>query len=142
MDNTIATLRKQRATFEKVDLAAKTDDRVNIDFTGKLNGEVFAGGEARDYPVVLGMGRMLPEFEAAVVGMRIGETKSFELTFPEDYNSKDVAGKKVVFTITLNHVEEPKLPEINADFARSIGVPDARHARRCRDGGVRGVPGV
>lgn len=125
VDNTIATLRKQRATFEKVDRAAKTDDRVNIDFTGKLNGEVFAGGEARDYPVVLGMGRMLPEFEAAVVGMRIGETKSFELTFPEDYNSKDVAGKKVVFTITLNHVEEPKLPEINADFARSIGVPDA-----------------
>ncbi|MHB1238422.1 MAG: trigger factor [Gallionella sp.] len=125
VDNTIATLRKQRATFEKVDRAAKTDDRVNIDFTGKLNGEVFAGGEARDYPVVLGMGRMLPEFEAAVVGMTIGETKSFELTFPEDYNSKDVAGKKVVFTITLNHVEEPKLPEINADFARSIGVPDA-----------------
>ena len=129
VDNTIATLRKQRATFEKVDRAAKTDDRVNIDFTGKLNGEVFAGGEARDYPVVLGMGRMLPEFEAAVVGMRIGETKSFELTFPEDYNSKDVAGKKVVFTITLNHVEEPKLPEINDDFARSIGVPDADAGR-------------
>lgn len=129
VDNTIATLRKQRATFEKVDRAARTEDRVNIDFTGKLNGEVFAGGEAKDYPVVLGMGRMLPEFEAAVVGMRIGETKSFELTFPEDYNSKDVAGKKVVFTITLNHVEEPNLPEINADFARSIGVPDADAGR-------------
>ncbi|MGA7749230.1 MAG: trigger factor, partial [Gallionella sp.] len=124
VDNTIATLRKQRATFEKVDRAARTEDRVNIDFTGKLNGEVFSGGEAKDYPVVLGAGGMLPEFEAAVVGMKAGETKSFDLTFPEDYRSKEVAGKKVNFTITLNHVEEPKLPEVDAEFARAVGIPD------------------
>lgn len=124
VDNTITTLRKQRATFEKVDRAAQADDRVNIDFIGKLNGEVFPGGEAKDYPVVLGAGGMLPEFEAAANGMRAGETKSFDLTFPEDYRSKDVAGKKVKFTITLNHVEAPKLPEVDAEFAKAVGIPD------------------
>jgi trigger factor len=124
VDNTIQTLRKQRATFEKVDRAAALEDRVNIDFTGKLNGEVFAGGQASDYPVVLGGGGMLPEFEAAIVGMKPGETRSFDLTFPEDYHSKDMAGKKVSFSVTLNHVEEPKLPEVNADFARAVGIPE------------------
>jgi trigger factor len=124
VDNTIATLRKQRATFEKVDRAAQSEDRVNIDFTGKLNGEVFKGGEAKDYPVVLGAGGMLPEFEAAAVGMKAGETKSFDLTFPEDYRSKEVAGKRVNFTITVNRVEAPKLPEVDAEFAKSVGIAD------------------
>jgi len=124
VDNTISTLRKQRATFEKVDRAAQSDDRVNIDFTGKLNGVVFSGGEAKDYPVVLGAGGMLPEFEAAAIGMKAGETKSFDMTFPDDYRSKDVAGKKVNFTITLNHVEAAKLPELDAEFAKSVGISD------------------
>ena len=124
VDNTIATLRKQRATFEKVNRAAQADDRVNIDFTGKLNGEVFSGGEAKDFPVVLGAGGMLPEFEAAAIGMKAGETKSFDLTFPEDYRSKEVAGKKVNFSITLNHVEAAKLPELDAEFAKSVGISD------------------
>jgi trigger factor len=124
VDNTIATLRKQRATFEKVNRAAQADDRVNIDFTGKLNGEVFSGGEAKDFPVVLGAGGMLPEFEAAAIGMKAGETKSFDLTFPEDYRSKEVAGKKVNFSITLNSVEAAKLPELDAEFAKSVGISD------------------
>ncbi|HXU92574.1 MAG TPA: trigger factor [Gallionella sp.] len=124
VDNTIATLRKQRATFEKVDRAAQAEDQVRIDFTGKLNGEVFQGGEAKDYPFQLGMGRMLPEFEAAITGMKAGETKSFDMTFPENYHGKDVAGKQVTFTITLNSVEEPKLPEVDAEFVKSLGVAD------------------
>jgi len=123
VDNTIATLRKQRAKFEKVDRAAQSEDRVNIDFTGRQNGEVFSGGEAKDYQLVLGSGKMLPEFEAAVIGMKAAETKSFELTFPDDYRSKEVAGKKVNFTITLNRVEAPKLPEVDAEFAKAIGIP-------------------
>ncbi len=123
VDNTIMTLRKQRATFEKTDRAAQSEDRVNIDFTGRLNGEIFAGGAAKDYPVVLGRGSMLPEFEQAVIGMKAGETKSFDLTFPEGYHGKDVAGKKVNFTITLNHVEAPKLPEVDAEFAGALGIP-------------------
>jgi trigger factor len=129
VDNTIATLRKQRATYEKTDRAAQSEDRVNIDFSGTLNGEVFAGGAAKDYPVVLGRGSMLPEFEAAVIGMKAGETRTFDLTFPEDYHGKDVAGKKVEFTITLNHVEAPRLPELDAEFAGAIGVPGGDPAK-------------
>ncbi|MDP1633800.1 MAG: trigger factor, partial [Gallionellaceae bacterium] len=98
VDSTIATLRKQRATFEEVGREAQAGDQVRIDFTGKLNGEVFQGGEAKDYPFVLGAGRMLPDFEAAITGMKAGETKSFDMTFPEEYHSKDIAGKQVTFT--------------------------------------------
>lgn len=122
LDKTIATLRKQRATFVPVERAAQAEDQVRVDFTGKLNGEVFQGGEAKDYPVVLGVGRMLPEFEAAIIGMKAGETKSFDMTFPEDYHGKDVAGKAVTFTITVNAVEEPQLPEIDEAFCASLGI--------------------
>ena len=124
VDNTIATLRKQRATFESVDRAAQAEDQVRIDFTGKLNGEVFQGGEAKDYPFVLGVGRMLPEFEAAIIGMKAGDNKSFDMTFPETYHGKDVAGKQVTFNITLNSVEGPKLPEVDAEFVKSVGIAD------------------
>lgn len=124
VDNTITTLRKQRAMFEETGRAAQAEDHVNIDFTGKLNGAVFEGGEAKGYPLVLGAGRMLPEFEAAVTGMKAGETGTFDLTFPESYHGKDVAGKQVTFTVTVNKIEEPKLPEVDAGFAKSIGIAD------------------
>jgi len=124
VDGTIATLRKQRAVFESVDRAAQTEDQVRIDFVGRLDGEIFQGGEAKDYPFVLGVGRMLPEFEAAILGMKAGETRSFDMTFPDDYHGKNVAGRQVTFTITLHRVEEPKLPEVDADFAESIGITD------------------
>ena len=124
VDNTIETLRKQRATFEKVDRAARSDDRVNIDFSGTLNGELFPGGQAKDYTLVLGGGGMLPEFEAAAIGMKVGETKSFDLTFPDDYRNQELAGKKVNFSITLNRVEAPKLPEVDAEFAKAVGIAD------------------
>jgi trigger factor len=124
VNNTIATLRKQRATFEKADRAAQAEDQVRIDFTGRLNGEVFQGGEAKDYPFQLGVGRMRPEFEAAITGMKAGETKVFDMTFPENYHGKDVAGKQVTFTITLHSVEAPRLPEVDAEFAKSVGIED------------------
>ena len=124
VDNTIETLRKQRTTFEKTDRAAQAEDQVKIDFVGKLDGEVFQGGEGKDVPVVLGAGNMLADFEAAIIGMKAGETKSFDMTFPEDYHGKDVAGKKVNFTITLHAVEAPHLPEIDAEFVKSVGIAD------------------
>lgn len=124
VDNTIATLRKQRASFEQVDRAVQNEDQVHIDFVGKLNGEVFEGGEAKDISVVLGMGRMLPDFEAAIMGMKPKQTKTFEMTFPEDYHGKNVAGKKVSFTVELHKVEAPKLPEVDAEFASSVGITD------------------
>jgi len=124
VDNTIATLRKQRASYVPVDRAAQIDDKVMIDFTGTLDGVVFPGGEAKDYPVELGSNRMLPEFEAAIIGMEAGDTKSFDMTFPENYHGKDVAGKLVTFSITLNRVEGPVLPEVDAEFAKSVGITD------------------
>ena len=124
VDSTITTLRKQRAVFEAADRAAQNDDQVRIDFSGKLGGVVFEGGEATDFSVVLGQGRMLADFENAIVGMKAGETKSFDMTFPEDYHGKDVAGKQVTFTITLHAVEAPRLPELDAELAKSLGVED------------------
>ena len=124
VDNTIATLRKQRLTFKQVTRAAQTDDQVNIDFTGTLNGVVFAGGEAKDFSLQLGSGRMLPEFEAAIAGMKAGDAKSFAMTFPETYHGKDVAGKQVTFTITVHQVEAPRLPEVDAEFVKSVGIKD------------------
>ena len=124
VENTVATLRKQRSVFVVADRAAQSEDKVVVDFTGKLDGVIFEGGEAKDYPVQLGVGRMLPEFEAAIIGMKVGETKSFNMTFPADYHGKDVAGKEVTFTITLNNVEAPQLPELDSEFAKSVGIAD------------------
>jgi trigger factor len=124
VEETIATLRKQRAVFRKADRAAKNDDQVRIDFSGKLNGVEFEGGEAKDFAVVLGSGRMLPDFEKALVGMKAGETRSFDMTFPADYHGKEVAGKQVTFTIFAHVVEEAHLPEVDAEFAKSLGMAD------------------
>jgi trigger factor len=124
IENTLMTLRKQRAVFEPVTRAVQNEDQVRIDFSGKVDGVVFEGGEAKDFVVVLGAGRMLPDFEKGIFGMKVGETKSFEMTFPADYHGKDVAGKQVTFTITLHSVEAPRLPEVDADFAKALGVAD------------------
>ncbi len=124
LENTIAVLRKQRVRYEPVDRAAANGDRVTIDFNGKKGGEVFQGGEARDYPFVLGEAAMLPDFENAIVGMKAGETKTFDMTFPADYFSKDLAGQAVSFELKLKEVREAILPEVDADFAKSLGVAD------------------
>ena len=124
VDTTIATLRKQHATFEVVDRAAQNGDRVHIDFSGLLEGRIFEGGEARNLSVLLGAGRLLPDFENAIIGMKAGETKSFDMTFPPDYQAEKVAGKSAAFTITLHKVEEQHLPEIDANFAKLLGIED------------------
>jgi trigger factor len=129
VDKTIEVLRKQRTTFSKAERAAEKNDRVVIDFTGKLNGEVFQGGQAEDYPVVLGEGRMLPDFENGIVGLKAGERRTFDLTFPGDYQVSELAGKQVSFEVALKGVEAPQLPEVDADFARSLGIGDGDVAK-------------
>jgi trigger factor len=124
VDNTLAILRKQRVQYEPVDRAAATGDRVVIDFLGKKDGEPFKGGQASDYPFVLGEGAMLADFESAVVGLKAGEAKSFEITFPADYFAKDLAGQTVTFDISVKEVNESTLPEVDADFAKALGVED------------------
>jgi trigger factor len=124
VEDTINTMRKQRAVYNAVARGAQKDDQLTIDFAGELEGKAFDGGSAKDFKVLIGSGRMLPDFENALLGCKAGETKSFDMTFPADYHGKDVAGKKVTFTITAHKVEEPVLPEVNADFVKSVGVAD------------------
>ncbi len=124
IDSTIQTLRKQRAVFEPASRAAQNEDQVRIDFSGTQEGAVFDGGEAKNFALVLGVGRMLPDFEKGIVGMKAGETKSFDMSFPEDYHGKAVAGKKVTFTINMLVVEAPRLPELNDEFAKELGVAE------------------
>ncbi len=129
VDKTLEVLRKQRQTFAQVDRAAADADRVVINFTGRKDGEVFAGGQANDYPVIVGAGSMLPEFEAALRGMVAGESKVFDLTFPEDYHAKELAGQAVQFEVQVNKVEEPRLPELDEEFAKALGVADGDVAK-------------
>lgn len=124
VDSTLETVRKQRATYEPVERAAQAGDQVRMDFAGKIGGEPFVGGDAKDAEVVLGEKRMLQDFENAVIGMRAGETRTFKLTFPENYQGKDVAGKEAEFTVTLHEVGEPKLPALDAELAKSLGIAD------------------
>lgn len=144
IDKTIDILRKQRVHYHVkgeqgahgdggADQSAQNSDRVTIDFVGKLDGVEFQGGQATDFPFVLGEGRMLAEFEAAVLGLKVGESKTFPLTFPEDYHGKDVAGKTAEFTITVKKVEWAHLPEVDAEFAKSLGIPDGDLAKMRED---------
>jgi len=129
VDKTLDILRKQRVSYETVDRAAAKEDRVVIDFLGKKDGEPFQGGQANDYPFVLGQGMMLPDFETAVEGLKAGESKTFDMSFPEDYFAKDMAGKQVQFEVTVKEVQAAKLPEVDAEFAKSMGIADGDVAK-------------
>lgn len=126
IDRTIDILRRQRRTFHQraATEPAVAGDRATVDFEGKINGEPFEGGKAQDYAFVMGEGHMLKEFEDALQGMKVGETKTFQLNFPEDYHGKEVAGKQADFLITLKKLEEPSLPEVNDAFAKLLGVSE------------------
>ncbi len=126
IQKTIDILRKQRRTFAQRSLesGAAKNDRVTIDFVGKIDGELFEGGHANDFQFVVGEGQMLKEFEDAVLGMKIGESKTFPLLFPEDYHGKDVAGKTADFMVTLKKLEVSHLPELTDELAKSLGVSD------------------
>lgn len=124
VDKTLEILRKQRQHFHGVERPAAAGDRVTADFLGKIDGVEFVGGKASDFVFVLGEKQMLPEFEANTLGLAVGATKTFELTFPADYHGKDVAGKTANFDLSVKLVEEPHLPEVDAEFARSLGVAD------------------
>ncbi|HWM42056.1 MAG TPA: trigger factor [Burkholderiales bacterium] len=124
VDKTLQILRKQRTRFEPVQRPAGDGDRLVVDFKGTIDGQAFAGGEGSDFSFTLGEGRMLPEFEAAARGMSPGEQKTFDLAFPADYHGKEVAGKKASFAMTLKRIDEPRLPEVDAEFAKALGVAD------------------
>jgi len=124
VDHTLEILRKQRVQYEEVQRVAQSGDRVTVDFAGKIDGTEFAGGTANDAALILGEGRMLPDFEAGVTGMAPGESRTFPVNFPADYGAKEVAGKSANFEVKAKKIEGPKLPELDAEFARSLGVAD------------------
>lgn len=124
VDNMLDVLRKQNTRFEAVERAAETGDQLNIDFVGKIDGEAFAGGSAKGTQLVLGSGRMIPGFEDALVGVVAGEERVITPTFPEDYQNLDLAGKTAEFSVTVNSVAAPQLPELNDEFFALFGIKD------------------
>ena len=124
VDEMMTSLRKQKATWEEVERKSANEDRVVIDFLGKLKGEAFPGGEGKEYPVVLGAGQMLPDFEKGLVGVKAGEETTFKVKFPKEYHAEDLAGKKVDFEIKVHRVETQILPELNDEFAESFNVTE------------------
>ena len=126
IDKTIDILRKQRRTFAQRSLESQAadGDRVSVDFIGKIDGEPFEGGKADDFQFIVGEGQMLKEFEDAVRGMKVGDSRTFPLSFPADYHGKDVAGKTADFLVTLKKLEASHEPEVTDELAKSLGVTD------------------
>lgn len=122
--NMLEILRKQNIRYQQVEREAQNGDQLNIDFVGKIDGEAFAGGSAKGTSLVLGSGRMIEGFEAGLVGVKAGEERVLSLTFPEDYQNLDLAGKAAEFTVTVNAVSEAELPELNAEFFALFGISE------------------
>lgn len=128
LDKMIENLRTQQGTWEVVSRPAQSGDEVNIDFAGRKDGEAFEGGTAEGSTLVIGSNRMIPGFEDAVVGMKVGEEKVVPLTFPADYHSEALKGAAVEFTIKLNSVKEQKPAELNDAFFSKFGVKEGGEA--------------
>jgi trigger factor len=107
-----------------VERGAQSDDRLTIDYRGTTDGQEFEGGTGTDHMTVLGEGRLLADFEKQLAGLKVGESRAFELTFPEDYHGKELAGKTAHFDVTVKKVEQPVLPAVDAEFARQLGIKD------------------
>lgn len=124
VDKTIEVLRAQRTAYLPAERASTKGDRMVIDFVGRKNGEEFAGGKAENFTVEVGGGRMLPDFEAAIEGLAPAAQKTFDVKFPEDYNVAELNGQTVQFDVSVRAVLGPVLPELDADFAKALGVAD------------------
>ena len=129
VDKTIEILRKQRTRYEPAERPARDGDRLTVDFGGTIDGAEFPGGKGENFVFILGEGRMLPEFESAARGMSPGEAKTFALAFPADYHGKEVAGKTASFAMTVKKIDEPRVPELDAEFAKALGVTDGDVAK-------------
>jgi trigger factor len=133
VDKTIDILRKQRTHYHVVERGAQSGDQVRMDYRGTLAGEAFEGGTGTDQNALLGGGQLLPDFEKNLVGMKAGESREFDLRFPDDYHGKEVAGKDARFEVQLKEVQEPHVPEADAAFAKSLGVADGDLAKMRAD---------
>ncbi len=125
VDDMIEKLRKQRASWNDVERAAQEGDQVVIDFQGKVDGELFEGGESEDYSLVLGSGQFIAGFEEQLIGLSGGDSAEVKVTFPDDYQNEKLAGKDAVFSVTVKRVQEPSFPAIDdPEFMQGFGVTD------------------
>ncbi len=122
IDAMLESMRAQRPNFTEVQRPAQQGDRVTVDFEGRIDGQVFPGGKADGYPVVIGAHRVLPEFEQGLIGMSAGETRTIQASFPADYGAPAVAGKAAEFELKVSRVEEHALPPVDEAFAQAFGV--------------------
>lgn len=124
IDKTLEVLQKQRRSFEVVERAAMEGDLIKFDYQGTIAGEAFAGGSGQDINAVIGEGRLLKEFEQNLTGLKAGDNKDFDLTFPDNYSAQELAGKSAHFEIQVKEIQAPSLPAVDAEFARALGVDD------------------
>ncbi|MEI7818953.1 MAG: trigger factor [bacterium] len=121
VDMALENLQQQFAERESVDRGAKMGDEVRMDFEGVREGNPVEGAAAQNSLLVLGSGRFIPGYEEELVGLKKGDKKSFDITFPKDYHASDLAGKVVTFSVTIHEVRSVKLLELNDDFAKKVG---------------------
>ena len=122
IDKMIEVLRKQQQEWNVVEVPAADGNQVVLDFDGSIDGESFDGGKAEDFSIELGREQMIPEFEAAVVGMKAGDEKDADVTFPDEYHVETLKGKTVQFNLKIKEVKESVLPEVNAEFYKKLGI--------------------
>jgi len=121
----LENLRSQRGTWNDVERASQADDQVTVDFEGSVDGQSFTGNKGEKVPVVLGSGAMVPGFEEQLIGVSAGDEKTLDITFPDTYPARDVAGKAASFNVKVHAVSEIELPALNDDFARAFGIEEA-----------------
>jgi len=124
LDEMFTTLQNQHKTWKENKRKTKSGDKLTLDFTGRVDGEIFEGGEAKDFELELGAGRMIPGFEKEITGMKVGEEKTINVTFPEDYHAENLKGKEAEFDIVIHKTEGPVLPTVDEDFAKLFGVEE------------------
>jgi trigger factor len=129
IDNIIEVFRKQQGSWQAVERAAVEGDKVNIDYTGTRDGEAFDGGSAEDSDLELGSGRMIPGFEDGIVGMKAGDEKVLQLSFPDDYHSEDLQGASVEFKIKVNRIEEMLPAAMDEELFSKYGVEEGGEER-------------
>ena len=125
----LETLRKQQSTWADADVAAEDGTRATINFVGSIDGELFEGGKADNFPLEMGQGRMIPGFEDGIKGKKAGDELTIDVNFPEDYHAENLKGKAAQFAITVVKVEARELPEMNDEFVTKFGA----------EGGVEGL---
>ena len=126
----LENLRGQRGTWNTVERASQADDQVTVDFEGSVDGQPFTGNKGEQVPVVLGSGTMIPGFEDQLIGVTAGDEKTLDVTFPDTYPARDVAGKAASFNIKVHAVSEIELPSLDDDFAQAFGI---------EEGGIEGL---